>query len=366
MGDFNVSCGISGLTINEGDKVGFALLVPSSLEPYHTTKLKEPRLMSVNSNDYYSSYVSPVYGVYDNYGRIAQVENTVSAQILEEIFGRPAADVVNAASNDERSAYFHGSPIYNLYYPNKEEIRTRYPNSDEDELLREGFVKEGDSFVFGKFTIQSVEAQQYTLISDHGNSRVTTRTVKKSVHKTVLENFCHTTGCYPGFNPEDYDAIHQLMGMSGMFFLKDIFKGMLTEHASWNDFAGHETWAEKAWTKFKETVTWDTSDAGKWLDVQFRLDDILTREIRLDEKHIHLLRKYYDHDDEFHETRHLNAMLQSVNRILEPSLIGNQYGNHEASVALHNITAGILAKRTAQYKEWNEEDEDYEEDENKQ
>jgi hypothetical protein len=362
MGDFNVSCGISGLTIDEGDEVGFALLVPSLFEPYHTDKLKEPRTLSIYSNDYYSSYISPVYGVYDNYGRITQVENTVSAQILEEIFGRPAVDVVNAASNDNgRSAYFHGSPIYNLYYPNKGS-RPNYSDSEEDKLLREGFTKDGDSFVFGKYTIKSFSHQEYTVLVKNGD-RETVYTKKKSIHETILEAFSRDTGCYPGFNPEDYEAIHQLMGMSGMFFLKSVFKDMLAQQPSWDDLGSHEIWAEKAWTKFKEAVTWDTSDAKKWFDVQFRLDDILTREIKLDEKHIHLLRKYYDHEDEFHETRRLNSMLQSLNRILEPSLTGNQYGNHEASVTLHNITAGILAKRTAQYKEWNEEDEDYEEDE---
>ena len=358
MGDFNVSCGISGLTIDEGDEVGFALLVPSSLEPFHTDKLKEPRRLSINSNDFYSSYLSPVYGVYDNYGRITQVENTVSAQILEEVFGRPAVDVVNAASNDERSAYFRGSPIHDLYHPDKDS-GPRYPKSDEEELLREGFTKDGDSFIFGKYTIQSSSHQDYTVLIKNGD-RETVRTWKKSVHETLLEAFSRDTGCYPGFNPKDYEAIHQLMGMSGMFFLKSVFKDMLAQQASWDDFAFGEVWAEKAWTRFKEVVTWDTSDAMKWLDVQFRLNDLLTRNIKLDGKYIHLLRKYFDRDDEFHETRHLNSMLQSVNRILEPSLTGNQYGNHEASVALHGITAEILAKRTAKFKEWNE---DYDEEE---
>lgn len=66
MGSFSVACGMSGLTIVEGDKVGIQILAPNN-SPF--AKLDGVMPDSFHSpSDLMMPYLPPFYGEYADYG----------------------------------------------------------------------------------------------------------------------------------------------------------------------------------------------------------------------------------------------------------------------------------------------------------
>lgn len=61
MGSFSVACGISGLAVEEGERVGAVLLVPS-------------RLPDLSPTQYFVPLIPPVYGTYADYGWLDSVD----------------------------------------------------------------------------------------------------------------------------------------------------------------------------------------------------------------------------------------------------------------------------------------------------
>lgn len=94
MGSFNVSCGISGLSINCGDDVMLFILYP-----VHRGKI-EPSRFLFNRDDFFKPLGLPIEGRYDEYGSLEDIVENEVTKGYERLFGLSIDEIVNNIANE--------------------------------------------------------------------------------------------------------------------------------------------------------------------------------------------------------------------------------------------------------------------------
>ena len=82
MGSFNVACSFSNISIDDGDPV-----VYFALEPYkYGNKIGDGNNTLIYPHCIYVPVTMPIFGLYDDYGRIGYIEKTKAVEITESFF----------------------------------------------------------------------------------------------------------------------------------------------------------------------------------------------------------------------------------------------------------------------------------------
>lgn len=84
MGCFSVSCSISKLSINAGDK---CTIIPIFTNPINSIKEEYERTVLCGPCDKCLPLTLPIVGYYDDYGGIEYIEKNENTEIIEEYFG---------------------------------------------------------------------------------------------------------------------------------------------------------------------------------------------------------------------------------------------------------------------------------------
>jgi hypothetical protein len=377
MGSFNVGCGISNLSISEGDKIGFILM--KGVEDYENAARRrsfqppESRAFRVYATDDYVPFLPPVFGVYDDYGHITDVEESVTTRLIEEFFQRPTEAVLNAVG-ERRRLYSSVSAISELYLP--EAVRKKVG-------LWNG--KESTKFKAVGFTVETPEAG-FDARYDYLGWKLQKKIVEKSTEsfrpdrstwsltlgektafadfegsptgdvEDILAVFAGATGLLPGFEESTWDAVKLLEELSGMFFLEEVYTAMDKHSDTDSEDKPYLTKLEKDLQTFFVNSTKPVDEdlilfgpSNRFIERSTGLDPILHRG----------LFSHYVGSTEFMTMPRLLLVLQKVNRMLTPSYNGEQFGNNEAALQLNAITANVLAARKAVY----DDEDDYDEDE---
>ena len=101
MGSFNVTCSVSGISIDDGDPVAyFPLKKAEYIEP-------KSRFL-IYANCLYEPVCLPIFGEYDDYGRVFIARDT-NVEIVEKHFGKPIDSIVN--DEDENGNQCMPEPI---------------------------------------------------------------------------------------------------------------------------------------------------------------------------------------------------------------------------------------------------------------
>ncbi len=108
MGSFNVACSISGLSINGGEKVAYILLE----EAKHRYKIGNGNNLLIHSNCFYNPVTLPIFGTYDEYGRVEDVDQDTNVEIIEAHFKAKVRDLVECNVKPISSGMFIHKEIY--------------------------------------------------------------------------------------------------------------------------------------------------------------------------------------------------------------------------------------------------------------
>lgn len=371
MGDFNMSCALSGLTIKEGDKIGFIMLKFHYPEHIMGEQFMDHRIGTVYSHQHYVPFLPIVFGEYNNYGRFHHVKKNVTTGIMKDVFRKSVSKVISAVGNSSRSVYYDESPLFKLYKPQQvTDVKLGYNSSVEEGLLAYGFEKNANretSYVFGDYTLFQ-EGNDWFVTTQYNNRSGRTNRLTLAHHSReyddVLDAFGRLTRVFPGFNPSDYRAIHELINMSGMVVLEEVYTKMMEKIKTWDDFSFRDTRFRESWEEFNAIVAEHTAavESGEEESdnlTPFKLQNKLISNsfaedlkdfLKIDLLDVPILTRYYGTEEIFHAYK-TPGLFQAVNRMIEPSLFGEQYGNHEASTALHDITGDVLVRRTKEREE---------------
>lgn len=356
MGSFTVGCGISNLAINEGDEVGFSILSPSIKFRYG--KENYGQSYYIYPTDLFEPFLPPVYGKYDDYGNITEVQESLTTKLLENMFHKPAEVVLNCISS-QRSAYSSLSEIFKNYFI-AEPTWNDWDRLSADILLAHGFTKDTGSpvtgrYLFGDYALEIAENADGS--ANSGGMWYVFYALKDEVlaHGSMGKNlddimdiFSQVTGQYPGFDVNDYDAIKTLNSLSGMFFLKEVYEGM--KGYVMEDFLvkRQQTRLEDLWDKMMDLI--EESGVGEEAfasDQSFAIVSSMDRIFRETSFPLNQFAelKVYGHNYEMLEMHTLNAMMGTVNKMLMPTVAGVADGENEAPHLLNSVSEAIVARR---------------------
>lgn len=370
MGSFNVACSISNLTIHEGDKAGLMFIQRKpSYGPSAALTFR------VYNTDDFLPYLPPVFGVYDDYGNLADLTPSPTVTVIEELFNRPALAIVNAIGQD-RGIYDSCNPLCELYMPGELfKLLAAYDKKDEDVFQGFGFaeVPATDGYVqawqFGDWRAQSRKYDGFEGLGrdifrwDIDNA-VTGKTLATNIIAAngvdvVISTLAKGVGIYPGYLEEDWARIERLQTMSGSFFLTEVYDKM-KERVLADPYDGG--WTEGTEEKLKEILaTILVYRQGTELYKGTPLSEILTRtdyyrSIALKAEDEWWAMRHYLNNTEFRDALIYPVVLMATNRMLAPSYNGAQFGNDPDARFLNAVTDEILAARKARFGE--DEDED--------
>lgn len=360
MGHFSVACGISNLSIHEDDKIGF-LILSESHGRFRDSRLSENVGISnyLYSNDLFTPFISPVFGSYDGYGSVVDIKDSKTNEILEEIFGIPAVDVINSITGS-RSLYETDSQVFKSYY--KGSRRFNSTNATPEEALTPlGFVKSAklsklrtEVFVLGDYAISVRKAKpfDYWSIRSSKSDVVFVPEAQDNRATRMLEEFSKLTKTFPGYPEKDWKKVETLNGLHGMYFLEDVYKEMKEYLEIPGNVFRYGKTPERMWDEFNavmKAVEAEGKNPKPFLEI-LDIPRFVLNLTGFPEEHLPLLRKYED-SYEFLGVNTMLDVMTSTNRMLAPTYCGEQDGNNGASANLNRVTDQILAKRKAQWDE---------------
>lgn len=352
MGSFNVACGISNLSINEGDEVGFVILGQSIKARYGSRT--NGRSSYTYSTDLHEPFLPPVYGKYDDYGNIAEVQESLTTKIIENMFHKPVEVVLNCISSD-RSVYSPHGDIFNQYFT-AAKAWNAWDLVSKENLMAIGFTQNeqyDNSYSFGGYSLVindgSEENQPTTggwFVLDRSGANVLAKGIMHMDVTDVLDKFSQATGQYPGFDANDFDAIRMLNDFDGMFFLKEVYddmRGYVMEDSYENTL--HKRRGE-AWDELmaKMDEFGDDRLTAEQSAEMFRFTDYLLRDISFPWNRSDELRVYGSSHD-FMELHILISLMGMLNRMMMPTVCGVPYGDNVASHRLNKVSEAIVVRR---------------------
>ena len=91
MGSFNVSCGISNMSLNPGDNAGLIPLLPSYMQGYPSEIVRIGATTNLVSNEgvyhLFTPFCLPIFGKYDDYGDLGDIQHDSNTKAIEDFFG---------------------------------------------------------------------------------------------------------------------------------------------------------------------------------------------------------------------------------------------------------------------------------------
>jgi len=143
MGSFNVACGLSNLSINEGDKIGFVILDDSfttrTNERDRNKAAPEGQSMLIYADSLYTPVLPPIYGQYGDYGRVKKIVKSSTTKFLENMFDRPIKTIL-ACISSHRSLYSTIGEIWK-HYAIKNPTMEIFQGDMHEQILSLGFVE---------------------------------------------------------------------------------------------------------------------------------------------------------------------------------------------------------------------------------
>jgi hypothetical protein len=138
MGSFNVACSISNISISGGDKIYFLPLLSNT----GSKQVLTPFRYSPYSD--FKPFSFPIKGVYNDYGRMEDIERNVNTNCIESFLGITIEQFI-AIVTDNRVFYDDLSAIFDVFFKRKELME--YEVSFEDCAKGLGFTHCGDIYI---------------------------------------------------------------------------------------------------------------------------------------------------------------------------------------------------------------------------
>lgn len=368
MGSFNVGCGISNLSINDGDEVGFVILDkggkydPTSLFANETYLVNPSPTSYTYSTDLFSPFFPPVFGSYNGFGGVEDVNPSLTTNVLESIFGADIEKILLCISCD-RDIYSSSSMIFEQFFI-ENNIFGAYSVSLPDQLSSIGFslsdslLAEESSYSFEQFILSYNSIKnQWKIVDTKSPQKIYKPFDAIATVDGLMSLFGEATGIYPGFHPKDYWTIRTLHRLGGMFFLKKVFKEMkkyrkadgvrVENHGNITTKSFHELIAEVE--RLNNQPLWDTSFGGnraaRWMEANTAIPVEFYKYLAP-----------YKESKEFSQLTNLYYVMDSVNRMFMPTFAGSRWGNNEAISSLNNIVEKISIKRQKEYADYDNDD----------
>lgn len=354
MVSLNPTCGISNLSIQDNDEVGFVILdrnpsltdekdLPDYLKSRHTY-----------ATELFAPLIPPVYGKCDENGRISAVQNSLSKDFLESVFRRPAEVVLNCMASERIYDYF-GEIFANYFTADKTWGDT--DRISHSILLALGFEKDENSPSRYIFEDAALEIEEKTdgsykpgglwFITRNIDGEVLAHGEMNMTADVVMDTFGRVTGLFPGFDPGEHYILDAFQSLSVMFFLKEVYESVkvyVMENFLNNlNFANLEFVWDGMINEIEKSKKTGNLSFEKSLAIFNQAKGILG-ETSFPFEIIETLKMYKNNYD-FLEIIILSVVMASVNKVFMPTILSYDEYENKAPGILSNVSSIIEALR---------------------
>lgn len=388
MGSFNVSCGMSGLTINEEDKVGVQILTPS-------TVTVDPRIPHIKINGFpksplysheiFNPYLPAFYATYDDYGLVKDIVESDTTRFLEEKFGLDIQSFSEILLRFSSIYDPHGQILGNF---SSSTVSTSKKHL-KDPMVSCGFDfvrldDQGEHYSFspidGDEYFLSIKASEETpLECVFSSPDGVTKSFSAHDMSEMLEAFSDLSGTLPGFDEKLWSNIRELSNMTVMFFSSDVYEQVSTVAKENRQTDGTNSLENGDWENFCAKISQIESTSGKPSGVRDKVlslllgtvgrlsglaggmerDDYISlllpgsffveRFLSLPRKNYGLLAKHFPNPKgDISTLVDVDEVMLSLNRMYLPNYCGTQDGDNRVSLAAAKAIQGILDRRMAE------------------
>jgi hypothetical protein len=353
MGSFNVSCSMSSISIGCGTKVAFIPLLPSEMgitigRKYNKYNLSPgvvflPPSANWVSNEgafqFYKPFSLPIFGEYNDYGGIENVEDNITAKVIKEYFGITIEEFVDCIGNS-RGDYDYFSPIFGSYFEKDKKLLSDYSTHfNEEWLIKMGFTKLENGFFQFKlqpFLVSIFEVKEdekkhrqagfgYQIMSSSNNKILDKNADTYDNREKFLESYLRLSGYHLGYKEEAQEKIKLLSQMSGMFIHYDIY-----------DFMAHNSFSEYS----------SNTNAGSWLhDADLNEDSLkkLGFKFRCSDKTIERFSKIYEYPGITEYVIHCDGTWSQLSKTSEKYPNGDPKQKHYVEYGIYHPSSLIQA-----------------------
>lgn len=353
MGSFNVSCGISGASISSGERTGMVPIIPQ--------KFKYVSKWFFGGCDRYIPVSPPIYGIYNDYGNLNNVEPSPIVDYLEQTYGMPIEIVLKCMQVDkpfdhEVVEYFYGKDSVLSVSP--------YSQLDDNVLLQLGFEKVDEPDALGKVwkfddymmtegdKESNVRRASYVVSSINLDvfGAVENVTISASNVYDFVKHFHKATNRWVGLSKSDSEKFNNVRELVWMPFVPEVFENVVKHGLAMNTYmSSFDRLVEELPGAFERAS--DTS-FGFSMPVSSVLNNKPDEVVRIEALGFrHLL----NNSDSWLPIFQFADVMHSANKAYMPIVSGEQCG----SPWTEKVIGEILLKR---YESFRAEDDEYEDD----
>lgn len=261
MGCFDVSCGVSNMTIRSGDEAYLLLLIPNSMELDRNDKLSSNVLLKPTknyvSNDgttgLYRPFCLPIKGKYNDYGGLENIKRDWTVKKLEEYFNISIQQILDIIGSN-RDIWDSNSGCLAAY---GDGLKIGYNKLNKEWLKAAGFFqKEGNDTDWFHPDVENIKKWDGKKWIDTGNPvAYVTWKIQENISpkpkkpdfvlkywKTTyyeegwinnIDDFCNdfffktytgvTHGVPIGFKKDNFEKVLMLRQLSGMFISGELY-----------------------------------------------------------------------------------------------------------------------------------------------
>lgn len=372
MGSFSVACGVSRMALGHGDK---CLLIPLA-RTKHSDDCKSGSYYVSNDGPIgrFHPLTLPIFGEYNDYGSLENIEETANTKRIEEFFGCSISDFV------EHMCYQYNSPLEKDAGPNvpKEGYGMFVKREVFDDLANNPMSEWGkketafNSFDMNVFTLNYLGFVEDTTIKKDTKERFN-RLFK---HEEIPQFEAWSDGNWTHYklNGKDYehiyhpDGLYKLLKQKRILVSVDKFEKLKTIRTAEMWYDSEREKIKKITEKEKVFANPPTEGESKQVTAKKLLELAMAMSDFEYSHDIHFLklgnwsnnnkrfRELYESlfDDktfrkEFIDYKTFEQGLYFINAPLMPSWCGIQYGCHDAELRLAKLVQKLAKKKIKQY-----------------
>lgn len=347
MGCFNVAGTMSNLTIGHGDKIAFFPLAKS--DRHYRISIDEVG-SNLSSNEgsciLLKPYCAPVFGEYNDYGGIENIEETQVTKDLESYFGGCVEDIINTITgyNEKFKVDLGDDKTNENRQKELKSLQGMFEHKDVYLELVYKLEREDTVFKNGHFTDTVMTMMGFEFVDEFVEERITNNPKRYNKRWKKDNIIMYTDGRWIGdklfidgivcdcrccYNPKD---VSKLIGVNEYSLNSSVTKLAIEDYRNRIEEIG----------KMKSELKSELKSDGATEEHISRLASIMCRQETFP---ISVVNKEIGSDEDLTHLGYFTSAMNSTNNFYFPAMSGEQHGNSELDKYLHDITGSILYEK---------------------
>lgn len=361
MGCFNIACGVSGATIDEGDRMGVLLMKKNTVDENNIFSDVSQADQYLMPSNVYTPVAPPLYGEYDDYGGLSEVESSPVVRYVEGNYGMPV-DLFFECLRVQSPFLLSGEGLDFFYGSDCDSAQYVLANSGENlsgvDFVRLGWEWSGEK---SEWVFEDTRCRRFFAVDVPDGSgimelRIWTEGRRDSADvkmffartlKDFVERFSSVSGSWLGMDSDRSHSFEMTRGITWMPFIPEAFqklRGVVEAESMFDHYmSGFDDMVNALPAKLK-SVKFDFEVIP--FANNFWLQD------KIGQMSAEAYRSVLSFPAEWRVLVCFFHVMRSVNRIYLPTNTIKQGADHDAELALGRFLVERAERKVREIDEW--------------